>query len=591
MVNIRKKLFWDNILRISCFIVLVYLASLQGSDPILLLFLLVFLGLSSKSKGFIHLFATKSLSLFFAIGISYIFPLTNTQRGLIGLALLLALHLSPNKWKLTGNSATNAVYVLFGLEAIYFLLTSFWDRALQFMLYGYDNAFHFSLFRLYTSSQQFPNSFNENWPSDFVLFKQYSGGFYAVASFLSSTLSGQTADSRELVVGYFMAIILFFIGIWFTSIIILKSFSTTNFHLVVFCLSIALISSVGILLTNGYPPYLYALLILCLLLMRLCNTRNFGEVLIWTSVGFHLILISQPLVSWNLIPLFLFLFISFIKKLLLKQIVRADITSISLSIFLGLITFLMVSETANSFSLETLLVVGAVQPLTIEYWIAIFILFVFVLYFSSRNRKLDVSTSLIISVSVPFIFLVFLTFIETGSVGYYAIKQGYIWSYFVCIGSILVFQLEKLQLPKMGNFALPNLANFMLLVLIFASLQGSIAPKVFTGAFMGTVKNVTLATVGPKTSWPDLGLDAPQLIEAAKLAKSLDSECLLYRRNQKFTDLGSRWLNALSTNRVTEACFAVYWNSDALSDLEVADRIKSSGIKVQVISSQDRLPS
>lgn len=86
---------------------------------------------------------------------------------------------------------------------------------------------------------------------------------------------------------------------------------------------------------------------------------------------------------------------------------------------------------------------------------------------------------------------------------------------------------------------------------------------------MGTLKNVIIASTGAESAWPKLGLDARQLIYAARSASKFNSECLLYSRNQVFSDLGSRWLNALATNSISEACFAVYWNSDLLTTVEV----------------------
>jgi hypothetical protein len=46
-------------------------------------------------------------------------------------------------------------------------------------------------------------------------------------------------------------------------------------------------------------------------------------------------------------------------------------------------------------------------------------------------------------------------------------------------------------------------------------------------------------------------------------------------------------LNGLSTNNISEACFAVYWNSDSLTNVEIEKRIILSGLNVKIISTQD----
>jgi hypothetical protein len=486
------------------------------------------------------------------------------------------------------NNASKMSSILIGFEILYYLLSKFPQRITQFLIYGYDNAFHFSLFRIYATSEQFPNKLNDHWPSDFALFKSYSGGFYAVGSFLSSAITGDTENASKLIAAYFLIIFTIFTSIVILSILMIRSISTgINTIGTYLWILLAFVSSIGILFTNGYPPYLYALFILLLLVTRLIQTNDLGNFLVWSSVALHLILISQPLVSWNLIPWFLFLFVRFSKKLFSFKLSMNEILKTFFALCLGLITVFVVKDTAHSFGISTLTAVGGVQPLTLEYWfINLFVLFI-LLYLTLLKEKVYISALLVISASAPFIFLVGLTLLKTGSIGYYAIKQGYVWSYLISLSAVLFYEIQKSRRSTIIGGGTPIITTVLITASVFVSLQGATTPKVFNGAFMGTFKNVALASLGSESAWPKFGLDANQLLYAGRIANNAKSNCLVYRRNGSFSDLGSRWLNGLSTNNISEACFAVYWNSDSLTNVEIEKRIILSGLNVKIISTQD----
>lgn len=563
-------------------------AFFQGSEMSILLFLVAFLSLRKATSSFLQDLSAKTLILFLAIGLSFIFPFTNTQRGIIGIGLILILNCFSHKWQISMNRASKVSSILIGFEILYYLFSKFPQRVTQFLIYGYDNAFHFSLFRIYATSEQFPNKLNDHWPSDFALFKSYSGGFYAVASFLSSAITGSTENPNKLIAAYFLTVLTIFVSVIILSILIIRSVSTGISTVGTYLwILLAFVSSIGILLTNGYPPYLYALFILLLLVGRLIHTNALGNFLVWSSVAFHLILISQPLVSWNLIPWFFFLFVFFSKKLFNLKLSMNEILSSFFAICLGLITVFVVKDTARSFGISTLTAVGGVQPLTLEYWLINLFVLLLLLYLTLIKEKVYISALLVISASVPFVFLVGLTLLETGSVGYYAIKQGYVWSYLLSLSSVLLYEIQKSQRPTMISRGTPTITTILVVASVFVSLQGATTPKVFNGAFMGTFKNVSFASAGSESAWPKLGLDARQLLYAGSDANNAKSDCLVYRRNGSFSDLGSRWLNALSNNNISEACFAVYWNSESLTNVEIEKRILLSGLDVRIISTQD----
>ena len=563
-------------------------AFFQGSEISILLFLVAFFSLRKQTSSFLKDLSAKTLILFLLIGISFIFPFTNMQRGIIGISIILILKCFSDKWQISTNSASKMSSILIVFEILYYLLSKFPQRITQFLFYGYDNAFHFSLFRIYATSEQFPNKLNDHWPSDFALFKSYSGGFYAVGSFLSSAITGNTEDASKLIAAYFLIISTIFASIFLVSILMIRSISTgINTVGTYLWILLSFVSSIGILLTNGYPPYLYALFILLLLFTRLLQSNNLGSFLVWSSVAFHLILISQPLVSWNLIPWFSFLFVCFSKKLFSSKLSANEIFATFFAICLGLITVFLVKDTTRSFGISTLTAVGGVQPLTVEYWFINLFVLLILLYLTLINEKVYISAVLVISASAPFVFLVGLTLLKTGSVGYYAIKQGYVWSYLLSLSAVLFYEIQKSQRSTIISGSTATITTILITSSVFVSLQGATTPKVFNGAFMGTFKNVALASVGSESAWPKFGLDANQLLYAARTANNAKSDCLVYRRNGSFSDLGSRWLNGLSTNNISEACFAVYWNSDSLTKVEIEKRIILSGLDVKIISTQD----
>jgi hypothetical protein len=569
-------------------IILAVTAFFQGSEMSILLLLIIIFSLRKESTSYLQNLSGKTLILFLLIGLSFIFPITNAQRGLIGIGFILILKCFSRKWQISTNSASKMSSILIGFEILYYLLSKFPQRITQFLIYGYDNAFHFSLFRIYATSQQFPNKLNDHWPSDFALFKNYSGGFYAIGSFLSSAITGDTENASKLIAAYFLIVFTIFASIVVMSILTIRSVSTgINTVGTYLWILLASVSSLGILLTNGYPPYLFAVFILLLLVTRLIQTNSLGNFIVWSFVAFHLMLISQPLVSWNLIPWFFFLFVCFSKKLFSFKLSKNEILATFLAICLGLITVFVVKDTAHSFGISTLTAVGGVQPLTWEYWFINLFVLLMLLYLTLFKEKVYISALLVISASTPFIFLVGLSLLKTGSVGYYAIKQGYVWSYLVNLSAVLFYEIQKSQRSTIISGGTPIITKILITASVFVSIQGATTPRVFNGAFMGTFKNVALSSVGSESAWPKFGLDANQLLDASRAANNAKSDCLVYRRNGSFSDLGSRWLNGLSTNNISEACFAVYWNSDSLTNVEIEKRIILSGLDVKIISTQD----
>lgn len=584
MNSINTKILNHEVSRIILSLVLLVSAMQQKSNIVIIGFLALYFSLKKNSDLFLVVLYKKFLLLFFFVGISFVFPINNTQRALIGIIAIIFLILFSKKWVLSVDRAFGFGYVFLFTQIMYFIVTSFEERALQFLLYGYDNAFHYSLFRIYLYSEQFPNGLNLDWPSDFSLFRNYSGGFYAISTFLTKALIGDVNNSTNVIAAYFLILILLFIGIWWFSISIVRTISKANYSkLPTFGISLAAISSTGVLLTNGYPPYLFGLLILVLSVGILIKERDYGYLVLWTALPFHIILISQPLVSWNLLTIILFLGAIFISKNNLVEFLKQYFSYMILSILLVVLAILITQDTAKNFGTSTLVAVGGVQPLTYTYWFIMLSLSLLTILLTVLMREF-IFLIIVISVSAPFVFLVGLTFLKTGSVGYYAIKQGYIWAYVISFTSALIYQRARWEKCEYKSNTINLLARVMIFFLLAGSVYGINASRVFNGPFMGNLRNVVVATIGPESNWSLTGLDAKQLKLASIIGQNSHKGCLIYKPGANFSDLGSRWLNTLSLKEVTENCFAVYWNSDSLSDNEMKMRIRELKLKVQIIS-------
>lgn len=530
--------------------------------------------------------ATKSLLFLLIIGVSFLFPVSNTVRYLFGIFLLVIVSSISKNWKFSSDNLSIFNTLLFSCQALYLFIQSFPERFLQFMVYGYDNAFHFSLFRIYFSSQKYLTSASDFTYTDFGLFRSYPGGFYAISSFLSSIITGSTEDPKKVLSAYFLVLIFICLStLWISFRLIQINGSNRTQILHITLLFLAFVSTVGVLLTNGYPPYLYSLLILLLIVLALRREVDLARLITWISVGLHLLLISQPLIAMNLIFVSLIIFCRVVKKLFSFKMQMSDYLSLALGLALGFLTLFMVNDTSESFGVSQLLVVGGVQSLSIEFWLIQSALLPITLYTCFRNGCLSTYSVLIFSLTLPFVFLMTLTLLDSGSVGYYAIKQAYVWSYFLNLAAIYVATKSKgFAFPQSTKVTLSRVLLVFLVILGFAA--GTIRQNNYNGPYMGNLMKVVQASLGSKNSWSSAGLDSRHLLRASRIALSSSAECFVYRNGELFSDLGSRWLNALSKNKVSNSCFGVYWNAELILEPEMNKRIQNSRLEVRIISSQ-----
>jgi len=558
--------------------------TLNNSNILGLLFLFLLISLNNTQLEFAQKFAIKSISLCLLTGLTYTLPVSNTIRYGFGTLIVLLIHAFSQNWRILPLNFKASSSLVLLMEVTYILIKNTSDRFLQFLIYGYDNAFHFSLFRIYMTSESYSDTLHSNWSTDFELFRDYPGGFYAIGSTLTSIIVGDTEDPINLLSAYFLILLMLFLAIICLSICLIKPKGIRDIRdMRAFVMVLPLVTSVGILLTNGYPPYLYSLLILIFLAILLKQEKRLSRTIFYTSISLHLLAISQPLVSLNLLTPLFALAGYFLFKFIRGGLFAVDYLAIIFGSILAIITFAMVSNTSDAFGIETLKVVGGVQPLTVLFWVIQFALLLFFLYEAAARSCFLISALCLISITAPLAFLSYLTLIDTGWVGYYAIKQGYIWSYLLNLGIFVLLEQKKLY-PRPKKRTLGTSEFWLIVSVVAGSLVGTTNLKYFTGPQMGTLENVIRASFGPKNEWSTMGLDATKILEASHIANSSSEDCFIYRNDNVYYDLGSRWVNGLSKNKVSNSCFAVYWNSDSLSTIDIEKRIALSDSTVKVIS-------
>ena len=136
---------------------------------------------------------------------------------------------------------------------------------MQFLTFGYDNAFHISLFRQFNYSGHFHFPISDSGWSDFGLFRSYPSGQAAIFSTLSKVIFNSPK-------GYLAEVSAFFTLI-FACLLLLYIFSmrTLSFKVgfkkneklaFVPILVATIIAFPGVILVNGFPPYILGLVII-----------------------------------------------------------------------------------------------------------------------------------------------------------------------------------------------------------------------------------------------------------------------------------------------------------------------------------------
>ena len=200
---------------------------------------------------------------------SFEFKLGNDLRWLFFLILVMVFAYR-NRQKLKKMAWIPIVYFLICITTSFLFFKNRPDRAMQFLSYGYDNAFHFTLFRGFSDTSWYPKVDFANWFTDFQLFTNGPMGYYALTSFLLHPFT-LIQDNPDFLLTMFATFQLLtpFILAWLVFKCIFDKDKVTKMtkvsylsfsFLIVFCLPTTL-------LFNGFAPYFFSIVVMLIWLI------------------------------------------------------------------------------------------------------------------------------------------------------------------------------------------------------------------------------------------------------------------------------------------------------------------------------------
>lgn len=509
-------------------------------------------------------FASSPIAIISLVLVTFLFPISNLTRWSILLAYsCLILLTNPGKSK---NISLSAVMKIVNFSLLSILLTEILKKvsvfSLQFFSFGYDNAFHFGIFRYFRSSTWFPFGLESNWGTDFGMFHTYPTGQAALWSFLAEPLIGNSIDPLENLAAYtfilassfFLMVILVFrqirpkLGgfylVWLTPIL-LSIFINITFS--------------SILFTNGFLPYYFGLL--CVLIFidtYKCKESSVFRITSFPLMAFILVLVSPSIIAFIVLPAVLMIVLEMKKMLVSKQY-----ASLAISIALGAMILLLIlwieQRTTSTYGWRQILAPGGIRQPSIVQAAAVISGTLGVLVLERKKFSKDllalVSVSGLISVGI----LTSLTVVYTGSIQYYAVKQAYV-SLAICAILICRYLLHK----KIINHLRVTSIVITSLILILPN----IVPRALNSGYMGALTGVVSHTLR-QGNWNTEVVDASRIL-ASFSEESQEEEngpaCLIFRISPFDSDLNSRWLNSLTQKpNISNNCFAGFWNSGALT--------------------------
>lgn len=471
---------------------------------------------------------------------------------------------------------------LVAIQAIYLLIKNQMVYVIQFLTFGYDNAFHLSLFRQFNVAGYFPVPFSDAGWSDFSLFRNYPTGQAAIFSLFAKVLFGNPNALSEETASFFTLILVSFIlsiFLGFRLTLVDSSITIINSVTSFLFLSVGSFVYLGIFVSNGFPPYLFGILVLLIYTIQNRNESLFTQAQKLGCTIFLLMLISPALIFFLIIP-GLYLLNSLISELYISRDAWRFAKSVAVLLVLSVAAIAYSLETSSNLGWRQVYAGGGIQPPNLLaaslMLVASGYMFFRIVGLIRTNTFIQIFGSGTLSVAL----LSTITILFTGSIQYYAVKQFYVWAYlaviFVCMSCN--FRNKDSYIFKQSVFLLAASA-------ICLSLINS---KVFTGGFMGTTRNALLETFRVE-AWDRQVVNAKSLLEIASNIDGEQGYCYVHVSANGESDLNSRWLNALDDDGlVTSKCFDVYWRSSLMS-LDLAfQRAYESDVPVKVFVNEEQ---
>jgi hypothetical protein len=466
-----------------------------------------------------------------------------------------------------------ASVVLMSMQCLTVLFANSYRFVLQFLGLGYDNAFHLTVFRGYRLTSWFPEANSVTWWTDFDLFMRAPTGSSALFSFSSNILIGSSHDPFLEMSAYAVLLVSLLVAISyiFIKFMLEKRHLGAKWLFTFSCfLGIILIvaSTSGVLLVNGFPPYLLVTLILAYWL-KICsdNLSSRIKLLYLSLAAFCISLITPGPIAFLILP-GIALLIDLMRQTLPSKQFISFFLSIAPTVLLAALTLVSFTETSGTFGWRQILAPGGVHQPNLYLAGGITLLFLVCLVSNLSQKRIDLLWLTILSGGVSVGLLAVLTLINTGSIQYYAVKQLYVW---LPLAAVLIYR-EFLSNPYSKGKILSRVsATTLSLIAVLGFFNGSQGGN----GWMGTLPSAGINVFNQET-WPVAIIDADLQIQSAIALHNSKDACRIFRLNPNESDLNSRWANALTNPmRMSSECFGGYWNSSSLTAYEVIDRLGS----------------
>lgn len=527
---------------------------------------LIFNGTQSRNL------ATSPISIVALVLLSFLFPISNSTRWgiLLAYSCVVLLLSEEKRKKISLISVAKILNIILISILVTELLKKVSEYTLQLFSFGYDNAFHFAIYRYFRSSTWFPFGFGSEWGTDFGMFLTYPTGQSALWSFLVEPLIGNSANPSDNLAAYSLILVACIFLMIYLVFRQLRPTSGGFIEISLLPILLSVLINVAfslILFTNGFLPYFFGLLLL-LVFVESYNyfEKSFSKIISFGLMALILTLVTPSILAFILLPGAFVIFREMKMMLSLKQFVQ-----IAISIIVGLMLLIVIlwiqQKTTATYGWRQILAPGGIRQPSIVQVAAVFTGFFVVIVLQRRKLMKDlllfVSVSGLISVGV----LSSLTFYFTGSVQYYAVKQAYVA---LAISSIVVckYLLEK------RSVVAPR--AILVLVTSLVLILPNMVPRALNSGFMGAVSGVVTHTLR-QGNWNAQVVDANWLfatLNTKSFSAQKNSPCLIFRITPFDSDLNSRWLNSLTQKpNISNDCFAGFWNSGGLNGVQLVDKL------------------
>jgi hypothetical protein len=551
---------------------------------------LIFAFISTISKFSESSWWLNPLFIVLIILVSFFIQLSNQERWLILLVFSLGcLAFYWNRVDLRKFSLNIFFFslVLISLKILTTVFSKVPEHLLQFLSLGYDNAFHFAIFRYFRAEPWFPFSSQKSWGTDFGLFNTYPSGQSAFWSFLAEPIIGNNLDSEKnlIVFGVVnLSILIFMFWLIFRCIHNLRRRSIFDYVFAVISSLVVSIGYVGIFFTNGFPPYAAGILILLLYLVtknwELDRTSSFLSPFFAVLI---LILTTPALIAFLILPGLISTLNYFKVALASRSFLRLGLM-LSLSSAFTVLGYFFQSITSSNFGWRHILLPGGVIPPNRLVVLILVTATVFIIAIRWRSVFTIPAFQLTVSGALSVLFLSTITMVLTGSIQYFAVKQLHVWLVFGVISlSVALISLEVSQ--SKGNLLRVSLIFLLVIPLVTSTSVRS--------AWMGNVIGVVNATVD-KSKWDSQIVNVESIetgLNATNSLKNVSEKCLILRTKGLDSDLNSRWINALNVKpSISDNCFTAFWNSANLTRNELELRLIGLEGYFLILTDSDKEP-